>query len=96
MDIGVKMTAEDKELKHSHFEFLKSALCVTGSHIQIEQVIGWLGKQNEAVKLHVEKVRFSDLKQWSFDAITGSLRHETGRFFAIDGIKTRTNWGASA
>lgn len=86
------MNTEDKA-KHSHFAFLKSALCVTGSKIQIEQLIDWLREQNDAVKLKVEKVKFSDLQQWDFDAITGSLRHETGRFFAIDGIKTRTNWG---
>ena len=36
---------------------------------------------------------FSDLKLWYFDEKKGNLRHESGRFFSIDGIRVNTNWG---
>jgi oxidase EvaA len=36
------------------------------------------------------------LKLWYFDEEKGSLRHETGRFFSIQGIRVSTNYGKVA
>ncbi|WP_394752345.1 NDP-hexose 2,3-dehydratase family protein [Crenothrix sp.] len=80
-------------MKHANFVFLKSALSTLGSHLQTSQVVDWIKEQNEAVSLKIEKVDFTDLEQWNFDSLAGSLRHESGRFFSIDGIRTKTNWG---
>lgn len=73
-------------------DFLQSALSVKNPFNTNEQVIEWLREQNEKIKVDVNQVKFSDLKDWHFDD-DGNLCHETGRFFSIEGIDVRTNWG---
>ncbi len=40
----------------------------------------------------VERVPFADLDQWHAEPGTGNLRHRTGRFFTVEGLR-RTAWG---
>ncbi len=75
------------------YEFLKSAFETNGRFLNMDQVIQWMKEQNESVNVQVTKVPFSQLNAWNFDEKTGSLRHESGQFFSIDGIKVSTNWG---
>ena len=76
-----------------YFPFLKSAFSESGSFLQIDEVIEWLQEQNAAVKLSIEKIPFDKLNHWVFDSESASIRHESGRFFSIDGISIKTNWG---
>jgi len=71
------------------FDFLKSAL----EKKDITNTVHWIQKQNEAVAVSIKKVPFRKLDKWHFDTTNGNLRHETGKFFSIDGIKVNTNWG---
>jgi oxidase EvaA len=41
----------------------------------------------------VNRIPFAELQKWYFDKDKGALRHESGRFFSIEGIKVQTNWG---
>lgn len=77
-----------------YFSFLKSAFSDSGSFLQTTEVKAWLQEQNEAVKLSIEKVPFKKLSCWRFDSDSGRIRHESGRFFSIDGIRIKTNWGS--
>jgi dTDP-4-dehydro-6-deoxy-alpha-D-glucopyranose 2,3-dehydratase len=79
--------------KNIHLEFLKSALCKDGHYIKTTDVIEWIKKQNQAVKVRIKKIPFKNLKLWSFDDVNGNLKHDSGRFFSIDGIRIKTNWG---
>ncbi|WP_340103289.1 NDP-hexose 2,3-dehydratase family protein [Rhodohalobacter sp. 8-1] len=82
-------------LKNSQniFSFIKSAFSEEESITPTKSVIKWLEKRNEQVSIHIEKVKFYELKQWKYDEYSGSLRHDSGKFFSIDGIKVSTNWG---
>jgi len=73
--------------------FLKSALTLDNTFIDMEGVKQWLNKQQEEVSVKVDKIRFSDMDQWFFDLTDGNLRHKSGQFFSIDGLHVKTNWG---
>ena len=73
---------------------------VAGSHFSdseaihsTDHILEWLRKKNDEVNVSVEQVRFSDLGEWTYDNSKGILRHVTGKFFSINGIRVNTNWG---
>jgi oxidase EvaA len=76
--------------KKNYYDFLRSEFSNGG----IEKIINWIEQQNKAVNVSIKKVPFNMLKKWYFDDMAGNLRHETGRFFSIDGIHVETTIGA--
>lgn len=74
--------------------FLKSSIQKTSLSGDLDSVLDWLKEQNEKVSVEVERITFKEMKQWEFDSKFGSLRHDSGRFFSIDGIQVSTNWGS--
>lgn len=75
------------------YRFLKSAFVREGQFKASSQIIDWLVEQNERVRVSIEKIRFDQLDQWSINLQKGNIQHKTGKFFAIDGIRIKTNWG---
>jgi len=73
--------------------FLKSALSFRNPFISTQDVLTWIKEQNEKVKVNVDRIPFAELERWQFDDNTGSLRHETGKFFSIRGLHVETSWG---
>ena len=76
---------------HSHRAFLESALTFDGVAGRTVDVLAWLREQSERVNVRVEKIPFSAMESWGFDESRSALRHESGRFFSIEGIRVRTN-----
>jgi len=76
-------------IKNKHLDFLKSAL----DKREIGSKVEWIKKQNEAVNVSITKIPFKNLDKWNFDESTGALRHESGKFFSIDGVRVNTTWG---
>lgn len=74
-------------------KLLRSALAKGNSVDETHRVLDWLKQQNENVRVQVRKTRFDQLDQWVFDEKTQNLRHVSGSFFSIDGIRISTNWG---
>lgn len=79
-------------INESTFQFLKSALTSDGALISNLQVIEWLSSQNKKTFVRVEKISFDNMKLW--EVKNGSLQHQTGKFFSIDGIHVKTNWNS--
>lgn len=77
----------------SYFSFLKSAFSANGEKTSTDRVIDWLREQNNAVHLKIEKTSFKELDLWGYDKQVGSIKHHSGKFFTIDGIKVKTNCG---
>ncbi|WP_421947828.1 NDP-hexose 2,3-dehydratase family protein [Phaeodactylibacter xiamenensis] len=73
--------------------FLKSALTFENPFISIEETVKWLTLQKEKINLSTEKIAFEDLELWHFDQEKHNLRHQSGKFFTIEGINVTTNWG---
>ena len=74
--------------------FLKSALTTEGAFLSTDRIIHWLTERREAHRFRVRQIPFDELDKWYFDEQTGNIRHDSGRFFSVDGIRVRTNWGA--
>lgn len=73
--------------------FLKSALTTTNPFNSTNQVMRWLKEQNERIKVRVDTIGMEDMRGWHFDNDM-NLRHDSGKFFSIEGIEVKTNWGA--
>jgi oxidase EvaA len=76
-----------------YLNFLKSALTEENPFISTDNVINWLKERNKAVIVKVNKVSFKDLNNWDFSNNCYNLRHTSGKFFSIDGIRVQTNYG---
>lgn len=73
--------------------FLQSALTERNPFNKTEDVLSWIREQNRKITVNVRCMSFADIApEWQFDA-DGNLRHRTGRFFSIEGIRVRTNYG---
>ncbi|MFE6385795.1 NDP-hexose 2,3-dehydratase family protein [Nocardiopsis dassonvillei] len=54
----------------------------------------WLAKQRDRGGYSVDVVPLSDLDGWTADPVTGNLRHRTGRFFTVEGVRVETDHAA--
>jgi oxidase EvaA len=73
-------------------ELLKSALSIDGVE-SIDNVINWILLQNKSTHISVNRVDLMSLKNWFFSNDIQNIYHKTGKFFSIDGITVKTNWG---
>jgi oxidase EvaA len=83
------MNAHPKEL-----DFLISALTEHNPFLETEDFTDWFSSRQQAHAFRIDRIPFSDLREWYFDPSTGNLRHRSGRFFSIEGIRVRTDFGA--
>jgi dTDP-4-dehydro-6-deoxy-alpha-D-glucopyranose 2,3-dehydratase len=73
--------------------FLKSSLTEENPFITTNEVVAWLAERNKAVTVEINRIKFKDLKEWSFTENGYNLSHRSGKFFSIDGIQVTTNYG---
>ena len=52
----------------------------------------WIQRRNQEVEVSVEQIPFSEMKGWYAD-VDGCIRHESGKFFSIEGIHVRSDVG---
>lgn len=73
--------------------FLRSALTMKNPFNSTEQVLDWIREQNRKIEVNVRQIPFAQMQpMWQFDS-DGNLRHMTGKFFSIEGIRVQTNYG---
>jgi len=73
--------------------FLRSALTMQNPFNSTEQVLDWIREQNRKILVNVRQISFKEMvPMWQFDA-EGNLRHASGKFFSIEGIRVKTNYG---
>ena len=75
--------------------FLQSALAVDSPVMPNAEILPWFEGRRRAHRFHLEPIPFSQLVKWGFDPQTGNLCHASRRFFSIEGLRVRTNWGAT-
>lgn len=74
--------------------FLRSALTESNPYNSTSEVLSWIREQNQKVGVDIRQVSFADMQpMWDFDS-EGNLRHQSGKFFSIEGIRVQTNYGA--
>ena len=57
-----------------------------------ESLRQWIEQRNREVQVDVKLIPFSEMDGWHVDD-EGSLRHNSGRFFSIQGIHVETDYG---
>ena len=74
-------------------QFLNSALTEENPLITTSKVMEWLKNRNEAINVEVTKIPFEQLDHWFLYKTNGMLKHSSGKFFSIEGLNVKTNWG---
>ena len=54
---------------------------------ELDYVIEWFNKKREESDMLVEEVGINDLDKWNIDGNSGNIRHESGGFFEVIGVK---------
>ena len=70
---------------------IKSLLKKDNTIHSSEELRQWIEERNRVVKVNIDRIPFSELKNWYIDS-EGALRHESGRFFSVEGIRVETDY----
>ncbi|MDB4534349.1 NDP-hexose 2,3-dehydratase family protein [Vicingaceae bacterium] len=79
--------------KAVEYNFLKSALTLENPFLSTADFMSWLEEKKANVNHKITPIKFSEMSNWGFNKQTGNLEHDSGKFFSIEGIKVKTNWG---
>ncbi|MFI7003368.1 NDP-hexose 2,3-dehydratase family protein [Nocardia sp. NPDC050175] len=71
--------------------FIRSALTDSTSTAPAGWFEEWFAQRVDANDFEVDRIPFRSLTGWNFDEVTGNLRHDSGRFFSIEGLMARTD-----
>jgi len=71
---------------------ISSLINSTNTQQTMQELAAWIQRRNREVDVHVEQIPFAEMKGWYAD-IDGCLRHESGKFFSIEGIHIQTDVG---
>ena len=53
----------------------------------LDYIINWFNKKREESDMIVEEIGINDLDKWNVDSSSGNLKHESGGFFEVIGVK---------
>lgn len=81
---------------HAAYAFFRSAVSVREALHPTNYIEAWLKEKNLSVSVMVEQVPLHALQQWEVETGTGNIRHKSGKFFSIEGVRVRTNAGLVA
>ncbi|MGA5704409.1 NDP-hexose 2,3-dehydratase family protein [Peterkaempfera bronchialis] len=70
-----------------------SAAAVDGGVMSNAEFLAWFGERQREQAQQVNRIPFAELRDWGFDPDTGDLRHRSGRFFAVQGLRVRSDFG---
>ncbi|TCO88921.1 oxidase EvaA [Bacteroides heparinolyticus] len=79
-----------RNVEDAQLDFLISALS-HGSFMGTQEILDWMKKRNDEVVSNIKQISISELKGWSYR--DDRIRHNSGKFFSIDGIHIDTNYG---
>lgn len=53
----------------------------------------WWSEREQSNRFNVTPIPFAELDSWQFDPDTGNLSHRSGKFFTIEGLHVRSDYG---
>ena len=71
---------------------IRSLLTTDNPINSTEELRQWIAQRNRDVKVDVQLIPFCEMAGWHVDD-GGCLRHDSGRFFSIQGIHVETDYG---
>ena len=54
---------------------------------KLDYIIDWFNKKREESDMIVEEIGINDLDKWNVEPETGNIKHESGEFFEVIGVK---------
>lgn len=78
-----------RNIQDAQLDFLVSAMS-HGCFQTTDQILAWMKQQNDDVVSKIVQMPLSKLKGWSYR--DDRIRHDSGKFFSIDGIRIQTNY----
>lgn len=72
--------------------FFHSALILDAIETNSESIMAWFLDRQQDHSFKLDQIPFSQMEKWAFNAV-GNLCHESGKFFSIEAIRVKTNWG---
>jgi oxidase EvaA len=72
--------------------FTESAMQIDGD-MRLDAALRWLAERRETYRFDTARIPFAEMDDWYFQAGTGNLVHRSGRFFTIEGLRVRTDYG---
>lgn len=81
-----------KNRKNIEINFFKSALTTDSEVTSNVEILAWIASKNAGANTRLEQIPLSRMRHWSIDPVTGSVVHDSGKFFSIEGIHVETNW----
>lgn len=75
------------------YNFLKSALTLENPLMSLTDFFIWLEQKKKDTHHKITPIPFAEMENWGFNHQSGNLEHSTGKFFSIEGIHVKTNWG---
>lgn len=78
-----------RSVEDAQLDFLVSALS-RGSFISTDSILAWMKQQNVEVVSNIKQIPLNELRGWSYR--DDRIRHNSGKFFSIDGIRINTNY----
>jgi len=73
--------------------FFSSSLHLQNRFQSFESFLTWFESKCRPDEFHVEQIPLEQMEKWRFDDTKSRLFHESGRFFYIEGINVKTNFG---
>jgi dTDP-4-dehydro-6-deoxy-alpha-D-glucopyranose 2,3-dehydratase len=71
--------------------FLRSARVLDSPIMPLAKFADWLAMRTDANNFDVDRIALSDLRGWSFESGSDNLRHDSGKFFSVEGVRVRTD-----
>jgi oxidase EvaA len=82
------------EIKIEKGSFFESALTIKPENSNnLEDFYHWYNKRLNEGFFEIETIPFDKFSNWSFTANKGEIVHDSGKFFRIEGLRVKTNFG---
>lgn len=78
-------------MKNITTTFLNSILNKEQTVHKTEDILEWIQQRNQEVRVSINEIPFNRLKAWYINNETGSIHHESGKFFSIEGVHIKLN-----
>jgi len=78
-----------RNVEDAQLDFLVSALS-HGSFMSTEDILAWMKQQNDEVVSNIQQIPLTEVRGWAYR--DDRIRHDSGKFFSIDGIRINTNY----
>ncbi len=76
-----------------NIDFFISSLTEYNPYYETNELKDWIKTINQKQFFNVTEIPLNEMKEWYFDDKTNDLKHSSGGFFSIRGLKVETNMG---